>query len=89
MGDGIAGLPLTPGLHYLSFESMRELAQGIASVIDDIERLNSLQQSAYEKCDTGFDWRDRGRILCHALREAVNRQRAAHTAPGRLRAIPS
>jgi glycosyltransferase involved in cell wall biosynthesis len=85
----IAGLPLTPGLHYLSFESMRDLAQGVAAVIDDIERLNSLQQSAYEKCDTGFDWTERGRILYNAIREAVNRQCAAHAAPGRLRAIPS
>jgi len=75
---GIAGLPLTPGLHYLSFESMWELAQGVAAVIDDIERLNSLQQAAYEKCDTGFEWSDRGRTLCNAIQKAVNRQCAAH-----------
>ena len=75
---GIAGLPLTPGLHYLSFESMRELAQGVAAVIDDIERLNSMQQAAYEKCDTGFEWSDRGRTLCNAIQKAVNRQCAAH-----------
>jgi hypothetical protein len=74
----IAGLPLTAGPHYLSFESMRELAQGVAAVIDDIERLNSLQQSAYEKCDTSFDWNDRGRTLCNTIRRAVNRQCAAH-----------
>jgi len=73
----IAGLPLTAGLHYLSFESMRELAQGVAAVIDDIERLNSMQQAAYEKCDTGFDWSERGRTLCNAIQQAVNRQRAA------------
>jgi glycosyltransferase involved in cell wall biosynthesis len=70
----IAGLPLTPGLHYLSFESMRELAQGIVAVIDDIARLNSMQQAAYEQCDTGFDWSARGRTLYDALRQAVNRQ---------------
>jgi len=85
----IAGLPLAAGPHYLSFESMRELAQGVAAVINDIERLNSLQQSAYEKCDTSFDWNDRGRTLCNTIRQAVNRQCAAHAAPGRLRAIPS
>jgi hypothetical protein len=34
---------------------MRELAQGVVAVIDDIARLNSLQQAAYEKCSTGFD----------------------------------
>jgi len=26
---------------------MRELAQGVAAVIDDIDRLNSMQQAAY------------------------------------------
>jgi hypothetical protein len=74
----MAGLPLTQGLDYLSFETMRELAQGVAAVIDDIERLNSLQKAAYEKCNTGFDWSDRGRALCNAIQQAVNRQRAAH-----------
>ena len=74
----MTGLPLTPGLDYLSFESMRELAQGVAAMIDDIERLNSMQQAAYEQCDTGFDWSDRGRTLCNAIQQAVNRQRVAH-----------
>jgi hypothetical protein len=54
----IAGLPLTPETDYLSFGSMRELAEGVASVIDNIERLNSLQQAAYEKYDKGIDWSD-------------------------------
>ena len=75
---GIAGLPLTPGRDYLSFASVRELAQGVVAVIDDIQRLNSLQQAAYEKCKSGFDWSDRGRTLCSAIQKAVNRQRAAH-----------
>ena len=79
MRGSIAGLPLTPGLHYLAFDSTRELAQGVATVIDDTERLNSLQQAAYEKCKSGFDWSDRGRTLCNAIRQAVNRRRAAPT----------
>ena len=49
--SGIAGLPLTLGLHYLSFEAMREHAQDVAAVIDDIERLNCLQEAAYRKCN--------------------------------------
>jgi glycosyltransferase involved in cell wall biosynthesis len=74
MRGSIAGLPLTPGLDYLSFASARELAQGVVAVIDDIQRLNSLQQAAYEKCENGFDWSDRGRTLCSAIRQAMNRQ---------------
>lgn len=66
----IAGLPLTAGLHYLCFESMSELARGVADAIEDIERLNSLQQAAYEKCENGFDWNDRGRTLRDAILEA-------------------
>jgi hypothetical protein len=50
---------------------MRELAQSVAAVIDDIERLNSMQQAAYEICSTGFDWSDRGRTLYNAIRQAV------------------
>jgi glycosyltransferase involved in cell wall biosynthesis len=77
--DGIAGLPLTPGLHYLSFDSMRELARGVVGVIDDVERLNILQRAAYEKCEVGFDWSDRGRTLCDAIQEGVNSQLPART----------
>ncbi len=76
--DSMTGLPLTPGPDYLSFESMRELAQGVAAVIDDFARLNSMQQAAYEKCNIGFDWSDRGQTLCDAIQQAVNRQRTAH-----------
>ena len=78
IGGSMAGLPLTQGLHYLSFESMRELAQGVAAVIDDIALLNSLQQAAYEKCESAFDWSNRGRTLCDAIQQALNRQCAAH-----------
>jgi hypothetical protein len=49
-----AALPgLTLTLHYLSFEAMRELAHGPAALIDDIDRLNSTQQAAYEKWQSG------------------------------------
>jgi glycosyltransferase involved in cell wall biosynthesis len=71
----IASLPLIPGRHYLSFDSMPQLAQGVADVIDDIERLNCLQRAAYGKCAAGFDWSDRGRILSDAIQEAVNQKR--------------
>ena len=77
--DSMTGLPMVPGLDYLSFKSMRQLAQGVAAVIDDIERLNSMQQAAYEKCDSGFDWSDRGRTLSTALRHAVERKCAIHS----------
>jgi glycosyltransferase involved in cell wall biosynthesis len=79
IAGGIAGLPLRPGLDYLSFETMRELAQGVAAAIDEIERLNSLQRAAYKKCENAFDWSDRGRSLFDAIQQAVNGQLPAHT----------
>jgi glycosyltransferase involved in cell wall biosynthesis len=74
----MTGLPLTQGLDYLSFESMRELAHGVAAAIDDIERLNFMQRAAYEKCNARFDWSDRGRTLFDAIQQALNRQRSAY-----------
>jgi polysaccharide biosynthesis protein PslH len=74
IAGSMAGVPLEAGVDYLSFESMRELAQGIAVAIDDIEQLNSMQQAAYEKCDSAFDWRDRGRTLYDAIRRALSAQ---------------
>jgi hypothetical protein len=67
----IAGLPMTPGLQYLSFESMYELAHGVAAAIDDLAGLNSMQKAAYERCEGSFDWGDRGRALCDALKEVA------------------
>jgi polysaccharide biosynthesis protein PslH len=48
----MAGLPLIEGLDYLSFESMRELAQGVAAMIDDIERLNCMELSVVRIFET-------------------------------------
>jgi hypothetical protein len=56
---------------------MRELTEGIAAVIDDTKRLNSMLQTAYEKCNAGFDWSDRGRTLYDGIQQAVDRQRSA------------
>jgi glycosyltransferase involved in cell wall biosynthesis len=68
------GLPLTAGHDYLTFESMSALAQGVTAVIDDIERLNQLQDAAYQACEGAFDWADRGRSLAAALRQALDRR---------------
>lgn len=74
ISGSMAGLPLTAGHDYLCFESMQELALGVAAAIDDLERLNSMQRTAYAKCEKRFDWGDRGRILYDAILQAVDRQ---------------
>jgi polysaccharide biosynthesis protein PslH len=71
----MAGLPLREGSEYLCFETMQELANGVVAVIDDFERLNYMQQAAYKKCESGFDWSDRGQTLFNAIQHALNRKR--------------
>jgi glycosyltransferase involved in cell wall biosynthesis len=70
LNGSTAGLPLTQGLHYLSFPSIPELAQGVAVAIDNIELLNNLQETAYAECRARFDWADRGRALYNAMLQA-------------------
>jgi polysaccharide biosynthesis protein PslH len=67
----LAGLPLTPNKDYFSFTSIGKLAHGVVTLIDDFDRLNSLQEAAYAKCGSAFDWSERGRILHEAIQEAV------------------
>ncbi len=73
----LAGLPLTPDIDYLSFASISELVQGIIAVINDVERLNALQEAAYAKCSTAFDWTERGQSLFEAMQDAAHGQNAA------------
>jgi glycosyltransferase involved in cell wall biosynthesis len=73
LNGSTAGLPLMPGLHYLSFPSIPELAQGVAVAIDNFELLNNLQETAYAECRARFDWADRGRALADAMLEAHRR----------------
>src|SRR5260370_13648981 len=63
LSGSTAGLPLRAGWHYLSFQSIRELAQGVAVAIDNLELLNNLQEAAYAECRSRFDWADRGCAL--------------------------
>jgi glycosyltransferase involved in cell wall biosynthesis len=74
LSGSTAGLPLKAGWHYLSFQSIRELAQGVAVAIDNLELLNSLQEAAYAECRSRFDWADRGRALYDAMLQARRTQ---------------
>jgi glycosyltransferase involved in cell wall biosynthesis len=68
------GVPLAPNIDYLSFATASELAQGVVAAIDDLDRLNALQEAAYAKCSTAFDWAESSRSLYKAMRDAANRQ---------------
>ena len=57
--------------------SMEEPARGVAAVIDDIEP-TPCHRTLTKDATLGFDWRDRGRLLCNATRQVVKRQCAPH-----------
>ncbi len=67
LSGSIAGLPLRPGTDMLSFTSATELARGIVDVIDDLPRLNALQERAFLRCAHLFDWSERGEQVVHEV----------------------
>lgn len=59
----VAGMPLSRGGSILYFRDHLALARGALRVIDDFERLNDLQDNAYNQCQERFSWRRRGEEL--------------------------
>jgi polysaccharide biosynthesis protein PslH len=43
------------------------LAHGVLEAIDDIDRLNRLQECAFDACNDHFDWSSRGRQIVSAI----------------------
>ncbi len=62
-----AGLPLRDNESILFFRSHDELANGVMRTIDELDRLNHLQDAAYSACRDQFDWSSRGQRLATAL----------------------
>lgn len=71
VGAGSAdSLPLKPGVELLEVSDHRDLADTIASVIDDVDRLNELQRAAFTACANSFT-DDSIKALSDALDRAV------------------
>jgi polysaccharide biosynthesis protein PslH len=62
-----AGVPLRNNESVLFFSGHRELADGVLRTIDELHRLNHLQDAAYLACRDQFDWSSRGQRLATAL----------------------
>jgi glycosyltransferase involved in cell wall biosynthesis len=43
------------------------LAHGVLEAIDDVDRLNRLQERAWAACADSFDWSSRGRQIVSAI----------------------
>ena len=63
------GLPDAVRSHMVLVDQMPELMASVVSMLDRIDRLNALQNGAYEAAGQMFDWHERGRILFNAIRD--------------------
>jgi glycosyltransferase involved in cell wall biosynthesis len=63
----VAGVPLCQDESILLFADQEALAKGVLGAIDDCERLNRLQDAAFNACCDKFDWANRGSQLMTAI----------------------
>ena len=59
----VNGMGLRPDVDYAVAEDLAGMAAAIPPLIDDLPRLNRLQEAAFAHCDHAFDWDQRGRDL--------------------------
>lgn len=67
LSGSVAGVPLRHDDSILLYEDYESLARGVLQVIDDCDRLNSLQDRAYAACQDQFNWSSRGERLLSAM----------------------
>ena len=65
--DSFAGVPVQAGRSVLLFPDHAALARGMVAAIDDLDRLNGLQEAAFAACRNEFHWMDRGQALRAAI----------------------
>jgi glycosyltransferase involved in cell wall biosynthesis len=62
-----AGVPLSHNDSVMLYPDHAALAHGVLEAIDDIDRLNRLQERAFDACNERFDWSSRGRQIVSAI----------------------
>lgn len=67
LADNLTGQPEGVQASALVAETPETLARAIADAIDDLERLNRMQQNAFVAAATAFDWHERARRFLDAL----------------------
>lgn len=63
----VAGVPLERDDSIQLYPDQQALATGVWRAIDDLGRLNRLQNRAYERCRDAFDWSSRGQHFLSAV----------------------
>ncbi len=87
----VTGLPLENGAGMLEYTSTEALVDGALEALDDLDTLNRVQNEAYTRCESAFDWATRGARLRDAIADARTRKRssARRRRGGRARPGPS
>jgi glycosyltransferase involved in cell wall biosynthesis len=67
LNGSFAGVPLTYSDNVMLYPDHAALAHGVLEAIDDLDRLNRLQERAFAACSGRFDWSSRGRQLVSAI----------------------
>jgi glycosyltransferase involved in cell wall biosynthesis len=67
LSGSFAGVPLIHNDSVMLFPDHAALAHGVMEAIDDVERLNRLQERAFAACRDRFDWASRGRQILSAI----------------------
>jgi glycosyltransferase involved in cell wall biosynthesis len=62
-----AGVPLRHNDSVMLYPDHAALAHGVLEAIDDVDRLNRLQEGAFLACNDRFDWSSRGRQIVSAI----------------------
>lgn len=75
LNGSISGVPVISGKHFLGYDSVDELVDGIVREIDNLDKLNEMAHAAYHICENAFDWDSRAQSL-NSLIERLVHQRA-------------
>src|SRR5262249_23464456 len=70
LSGSFAGVPLIHNDSVMLYPDHAALAHGVLEAIDDVERLNRLQERAFIACRDPFDWASRGRQILSAITAA-------------------
>jgi glycosyltransferase involved in cell wall biosynthesis len=62
-----AGVPLVHDDSVMLYSDHAALARGVLDLIDDLDRLNELQERAFAACRDRFDWPSRGRQILSVI----------------------
>lgn len=61
--EAVRGMGLTDGVHYVGANSLEEMAAEVPRLIDDFDRLNAIQNAAFDHCVARYSGAERGQEL--------------------------